>query len=151
MNTHQIADLAVIAVLALLVVLYCVDAVRASTHVYNLIMVLPLTILALVLCGFQFIASLRSGEREAPPGDVTHTVPVMLLFAGYVLSLNWLGFDIGTAAFVGAFLWSQGERRWARVLGYSLAFALTLTLFFGKMLPYPMPVLLPIFAGQVPA
>ena len=71
----------------------------------------------------------------------------MGLFSAYVLTLNWLGFDVGTALFVGAFLWLQGERRLRWLVGYSLAFALVLTLFFSRMLPYPMPTLLPGIAG----
>ena len=71
----------------------------------------------------------------------------LVLFAAYVITLDWLGFDVGTALFVGAFLWMQGERRKTWLVGYSLAFALTLTLFFSRMLPYPMPTLLPGISG----
>ena len=71
----------------------------------------------------------------------------MGLFSAYVLTLGWLGFDVGTALFVGAFLWMQGERRIAWLAGYAVAFSLALTLFFSKMLPYPMPALLVPVAG----
>jgi putative tricarboxylic transport membrane protein len=33
------------------------------------------------------------------------------LFVLFVLSLEWLGFDVGTFVFISAFLWLNGERR----------------------------------------
>ncbi len=140
---RRIADLVVLLVLALMAALYCYDAVSASTHVYNLIMVLPLTVLVLGLCLAQFIVAVRSGEPEAEPAEsVREVLPVMLLFTAYVVSLNWLGFDVGTCLFMGAFLYMQGERRWPWLIGYAVAFAFVLTFFFQQMLPYPMPTLI---------
>ncbi len=141
---RRIADLAVLLVLAGLSALYCYDAVSASTHIYNLILVLPLTALVIAICLAQFVVILR---EEAPPaepaGRAADAGPVMLLFAAYVLSLNWLGFDVGTCLFIAAFLYLQGERRWPWLIGYSVAFAFIVTLFFSAMLPYPMPTLVP--------
>lgn len=141
-NKHRIADLVVLLILAGLVLLYCVDAARASTHVLNLILVLPITAIVLVLCTIQFIIGVpkvRSApEEQEPAKDI---VPVVTLFAAYVLSLEWLGFDIGTCLFLGAFLWIHGERRLPWLLGYSISFAFVLAIFFSKMLPYPMPML----------
>ena len=140
---RRIADLVVLLVLAVMAALYCYDAISASTHVYNLILVLPLTVLVLGLCLAQFVVAVRSGEPEAEPAEsVREVFPVMLLFTAYVGSLNWLGFDVGTCLFTGAFLYMQGERRWPWLIGYSVAFAFVLTFFFQKMLPYPMPTLI---------
>ena len=142
------ADVAMLVVLAGASALYCYDAVRASTHIYNLILVAPLTALVLILCVAEFVAGAQPSDESARPAEpVTDVLPVMGLFSAYVLTLNWLGFDVGTALFVGAFLWLQGERRLRWLVGYSLAFALVLTLFFSRMLPYPMPTLLPGIAG----
>lgn len=139
---RQIADLLVLFVLAVMSALYCYDAISASTHIYNLIMVLPLTVIVLGLCIAQFVVTIRSGQTEAEPAEsVREVLPVMLLFTAYVVSLNWLGFDIGTVLFTAAFLWMQGERRWPWLIGYSVAFAFVLTYFFQQMLPYPMPTL----------
>jgi hypothetical protein len=138
-----IADLVVLLVLAVMAAFYCYDAISASTHVYNLIMVLPLTVLVLGLCIAQFVVAVRSGESEAEPAEnVRDVLPVMVLFTAYILSLNWLGFDIGTVLFTGVFLYMQGERRWPWLIGYSVAFAFVLTFFFQQMLPYPMPTLI---------
>jgi hypothetical protein len=140
---RRIADQVVLLVLAVMAGFYCYDAISASTHVYNLIMVLPLTVLVLGLCLAQFVVAVRSGEPEGESAEnVRDVLPVMMLFTAYVVSLNWLGFDIGTLLFTAVFLWMQGERRWPWLIGYSVAFAFVLTFFFQQMLPYPMPTLI---------
>jgi hypothetical protein len=142
-SNYRVADLIVLLVLAGLVILYGLDAYRASSHVLNLILVLPIIAIVLVLCVVQFIIEIRGVRAEAPAREsVADVVPVMGLFAAYVLSLQWLGFDIGTMLFVAAFLWLQGERRWAWLIGYSISLSFTLALFFSAMLPYPMPMLI---------
>ena len=112
-------------------------------------MVLPLTILVITICVIQFFLSLRAKtpltRQNAEPANAW---PAMLLFAAYVLSLNWLGFDVGTCLFTAAFLYQQGERRWLWLIGYAVAFALLVTVFFREMLPYPMPTLV---IGRNPA
>jgi len=139
---QRVADLAVLLVLAGLSALYCYDAVSASTHIYNLILVLPLTAFVVTICMAQFVVILRDKAAPAEPaGRAAAAGPVMLLFTAYVLSLNWLGFDAGTCLFTGIFLYLQGERRWPWLIGYSVTFALLVTLFFRAMLPYPMPTL----------
>ena len=141
-NKHRIADLFVLLVLAVLVAMYCLDAVRASTSIYNLIFVLPVSGIVLLLCLVQFAAGItkvRRVEEEREPA--AHIVPVVALFAAYVLSLHWIGFDVGTTLFLGAFLWLHGERRWAWLLAYSISFGFLVSMFFSMMLPYPMPML----------
>jgi putative tricarboxylic transport membrane protein len=141
-TNHRLADLFVLLLLAAGVVVYCYDAVRASTDILNLIVVVPLTVVVLMLCLIQFVVSITderaSGEAEGAAADV---LPVICLFAGYVLSLQWLGFDVGTCLFLVAFLWLHGERRWPWLLAYSISFAMALSIFFSKMLPYSMPML----------
>ena len=128
--------------LASLVTAYGIDSYSASTEILNLILVLPLTIIVLVLCLIQFVVELRDSTSTAPAREnVGEVAPVIGLFAVYVISLNWLGFDVGTALFVAAFLWLQGERRLPWLLGYSIALGFSLALFFSAMLPYPMPML----------
>ena len=143
MKTYRIADLLVLLVLAGLVTLYGYDAYRASSEILNLIMVLPVTVIVLVLCITQFVIEIRNAKPDAPAREsVVGVAPVIGLFAGYVLTLQWLGFDVGTTLFVGSFLWLQGERRWYWLAGYSISLGFGLSLFFSAMLPYPMPMLL---------
>ena len=139
----RVSDCIVLLVLASLVVLYGYDAYSASTDILNLILVLPVIAIVLSLCLAQFVVELRQAKTETPIRDsVVDAAPVIGLFAFYVLTLEWLGFDIGTAVFVGAFLWLQGERRLPWLLGYSISLGIGLALFFSTMLPYPMPMLI---------
>ena len=143
MNKHRSADLVVLLVLASLVTLYGFDAYRASSDILNLILVLPVIAIVLALCLAQFVSELRHDKTETPAREsVADVVPVIGLFAAYVLTLQWLGFDIGTMLFVAAFLWLQGERRWHWLIGYSMSLGFGLALFFSTMLPYPMPMLI---------
>ena len=137
------ADMTVLLVLTGLVVLYGLDSVRASTHVLNLIFVLPVTVIVLTLCLLQFIRQLlgRSGDVTIAE-SAARVLPVMILFSTYVLTLNWLGFDVGTMLFIGVFLWLHGERRIPWLFGYAIAFGMLMALFFSMMLPYPMPMLI---------
>ncbi len=129
--------------LAGLVTMYCIDAMTASMSILNLVLVLPVSAAVLLLCAIQFFTSVPKIRQDVvdvePAMDI---VPVVSLFTIYVTSLPLLGFDIGTLLFNGIFLWFHGERRWRWLIGYSLSIAFTLSLFFSKMLPYPMPMLL---------
>ena len=141
-NKSQVGDFVVLLVLASLVTAYGIDSYNASTDILNLILVLPLTIVVLVLCLIQFVVELKDPKSASPNRErIGDVVPVMGLFAVYVVSLNWLGFDVGTALFVAAFLWLQGERRLPWLLGYAITLGFSLALFFSAMLPYPMPML----------
>ena len=143
LNRHRLADLGVLVILAALVVLYCVDSVQASRSIYNLIFVLPVGILVLLLCAGQFVMGVRTLREEGEqPEPITDVLPVILLFAGYVLSLHWLGFDVGTIVFIGSFLWLHGERRLPWLAAYAINFGILVALFFSMMLPYPMPMLI---------
>ena len=142
-NKHRIADVLVLLLLASLVGLYCYDAVQASSSILNLIFVLPVTVIVLALCLIQFVINVPKLQSETDKKEpISDVLVVMGLFAAYVISLHWLGFDVGTCLFLGVFLWLHGERRWPWLLGYSISFAFALAIFFSKMLPYPMPMLL---------
>lgn len=142
-NKTRVADLVVLLVLAGLVILYGFDTYKASSDVLNLILVLPVISIVLALCTAQFVIELRDIKGEAPARDsVADVAPVIGLFAAYVLTLEWLGFDIGTTLFMAAFLWRQGERRWHWLVGYSISLGFGLAFFFSAMLPYPMPMLI---------
>lgn len=143
MKTYRIADILVLLVLAGLATLYGYDAYQASSEVLNLIMVLPVTFIVLLLCLIQFVIELRGTRTKAPEREgVADVAPVIGLFAVYVLTLEWLGFDVGTTLFVASFLLLQGERRWHWLAGYSISLGFGLAWFFSAMLPYPMPMLL---------
>jgi hypothetical protein len=132
--------------LASLVALYCFDALRASTDVRNLIFVLPVSIVVLLLCLVQLSVVLRASHAATDAESGPSALPVIALFAAFVLCLPVLGFDIGTVVFVAAFLRLQGERRWPVILAWSIGLGLVLTYAFAALLPYAMPLrLLPMF------
>ncbi len=140
---NQLADLTVLLGLAGLVIWYFLDARNASSHVLNLVLILPLTGVTLALCVLQFCRQFWgecSAYSEAEP--VRQVFPIVILFMAYILTLPWLGFDVGTGIFIAASLWTHGERRLPWVLGYSVCFASLAALVFAAMLPYPMPMLI---------
>jgi hypothetical protein len=142
-NGRQLADFVILLVLAGLVCVYCLDAIRASTHILNLIFVVPITTIVLVLCLVEFFVGAPNKFTTEPVSEtVTQILPVVGLFTGYVVSLQWLGFDVGTFVFLAAFLFLHGERRLAWLLGYSISIAWLLSVSFSKLLPYPMPLLI---------
>ncbi len=146
LSKHNLADLAVLLGLVAIVLWYALDAYTVSTQILNLILIVPVTSLVLILCGVQLVRQLTLGEP--PSADLkpaAEAFPVIALFAAYVLTLPWLGFDVGTCLFIGLFLWFHGERRWPWLIAYSVVFASLATLFFSRMLPYPMPLL--VFPG----
>lgn len=140
---HNLSDIAVLLILAALAIAYAVNWYSASSHILNTILVLPLTVLILICCAIQFF--LTPGELQDEPGQsepAGDQLLMMALFAAYVISLNWLGFDAGTFLFLTASLWLHGERRWLWLIGYAFAFASLISVFFSAMLPYPMPMLI---------
>lgn len=141
MSQHRIADISVVLTLAILALLYALDWYRASDHILNTILVLPLTAIILVCCAGQLFLQVKSGKDPEKAEPVTEQLPIMILFTAYVAGLNWLGFDVGTFLFVAGCLWLQGERRLPWLIGYSLVFASLCACFFLSMLPYPMPML----------
>lgn len=140
---HFFLDLFVVATIVVFVSWYLFDAYSASAHIINLILVLPISLIVLVLCLAEFFNQAQQNKNViAPPEPVKAVLPVIGLFTFYIVSLNWLGFDVGTSIFVAVFLWLHGERRLHWVLGYGIAFGFLVALFFSSMLPYPMPMLI---------
>ena len=140
----QGADAAVVIGLAAFVALYLFDAVRASTALLHLVLVLPVSVTVLVLCLLQLVGTLaRPVAAPAPraePEPVADVAIVTGLFGAYVLSLDWLGFDVGTCLFLAAFLWLHGERRLRWLAAYSMTSGFGLALAFSALLPYAMPM-----------
>lgn len=149
LQNHHYGNLAVLIALFAVTGGYLWDTWRASTEIYNLIFVLPLTVSILVLCLATFVKELiapdpvpDSTARQQDERERTSVFAVVILFVVYVVTLPWLGFDLGTFLFIAFFLRLAGEKNWPWTLGYSLVFSLGSALFFSFMLPYPMPLVL---------
>jgi hypothetical protein len=144
-GSHRLADLLVLVVLASFVFWYLSDTYNASTHVLNLVLVVPVSLIVLALCLIEFLRQVVGKEPDEESDQrepVSRVSPLMILFAAYVLTLEWLGFDVGTVLFVASALWLYGERRLHWNIGYAICFAVLVSLLFSEMLPYPMPMLI---------
>jgi len=142
-KAHMFADLFVTFIIAGIVTWYLIDAYTASSHIINLILVLPISLMVLALCIVEIIKQIKNKEEPTEkPEPVMTVIPVICLFTLYIASLAWLGFDVGTSLFIAAFLWLHGERRIIWILGYAIAFGFLVALFFSAMLPYQMPMLI---------
>ncbi|MBD3897961.1 tripartite tricarboxylate transporter TctB family protein [Halomonas sp. ML-15] len=137
-------DLLVLMALAGFTLWYLFDAIRVSSAVQNLLLILPLALIVLTIVLLELVVRLRKGTLLARPEDepLRQTLPVVGLFAAYVISLETLGFDVATVLFIAAFLVLKGERNWLLLGGYSLAFGFGVAFFFALMLPYPMHMLI---------
>ena len=145
LSRNHAGNLIILLALFLFTGWYLWDTLRASTQINNLIFVLPLSVSILVLCLLTFIKELLAPSpaiEHRKESTETGTLSVVLLFVGYVGTLPWLGFDVGTFVFIALFLRLAGEKKWPWALGYSLVFAFSSALFFSYMLPYPMPLML---------
>ncbi|QTF90906.1 tripartite tricarboxylate transporter TctB family protein [Halomonas sp. BM-2019] len=138
-------DLLVLMALAGFTLWYLMDAIRVSSAVQNLLLILPLSLVVLGIVLLELAMRWRQGTLLARPEadePLFKTLPVVALFAAYVISLETLGFDIATVLFIALFLVMKGERNWPLLVAFSLAFGFGVAFFFAYMLPYPMPMLL---------
>jgi hypothetical protein len=137
LTKEKIANSIVILCLATFVLWYAINAHNASSSLENMMLILPIASITLCLCIYEFFT--QKEDKEVKDNVIT-VIPVMILFTLYVLSLEYLGFDLGTVIFLGLFLFFHGERRLPWLVGYSLVYGLVIAFFFSMMLPYPMPM-----------
>ncbi|KAA0013779.1 tripartite tricarboxylate transporter TctB family protein [Billgrantia pellis] len=144
-NKRDYGDLLVLMALAGFTLWYLMDAIRVSSAVQNLLLILPLSFVVLAIVLLEVVLRLKDGtlfQRQGEEGEpLFRTLPVVGLFAAYVISLATLGFDVATVVFVALFLLLKGERNWLLLGGYSLVFGFGVAFFFAEMLPYPMHML----------
>ncbi len=132
---------------------YLTDSFLASSSVENLLLILPAATIVIVLCCwiigrtvYKFYKS-RADDVADREANKTEKKPVsvfgaMCILAGFVFSMDWIGFDVATFLFMAGLMFLQGERRIFWLGGFSLVFAILVSLFFEYMIPYPMPMLL---------
>lgn len=131
----------VLLAVTLFVLWYLYDAYKASADIENLILICPIAVITLSLCVAEFIRYLREEETQNDKKEsIRDVLPAMVIFTGYILSLEFLGFDIGTTLFTAIFLKVHGEKNWKKILIYSVIFGFLVPYFFSQMLPYPMPM-----------
>jgi hypothetical protein len=129
---------------------YLIDSYKASATTENLLLILPAGIVVLCLSLWIFVTSFRASLASAEPKEKERkkeekevsVIGAMIILAAYIISMDWIGFDVATFLFIGSLMFLQGERRIAWLTGFSFIFAFLVALFFEYMIPYPMPMLL---------
>ena len=139
LTKENIANSIVLLCLATFVLWYAIDTHNASSSMENIILILPVAAITLCLCIYEFFTQ-KEIKAKDEKDDFLSVIPVVILFTLYVLTLEILGFDIGTVLFLGLFLFFHGEKRLPWILGYSLVYGFIIAYFFSAMLPYPMPM-----------
>lgn len=119
------ADFVVVSLLALFICWYTLSAWQASPMIENMILIVPIAAIALLMALGEMVRQYMYNKRsklevkivdtenrdEEGKDSVFTVLPIIGLFTAYVLSLEFIGFDIATTLFVAAFLWHQKERR----------------------------------------
>jgi hypothetical protein len=156
------AHLAFLLIIGCATLWYLCDAISVSTSVDNLLLVAPLSVVALALVGTLAIqcVSLNGKTTRYKPKDggtkdmgaselrsndvrsLTRIGSVAAALGAYVFLLNVIGFDVSTWIFVTIVMLICGERRPLALIIYPLAVAVILIGGFRLMLPFPMHTLI---------
>ncbi|SEA77209.1 Tripartite tricarboxylate transporter TctB family protein [Desulfuromusa kysingii] len=150
-NRSLYSELSLVSFFLILTCWYLFDSYKASASTENLLLILPSASVVILLClwvvlrtcfNFRKQKEVVSEEEQPKPEKKVSVLAAMALLAGYVLSMDWIGFDVATFLFMAALMFLQGERRLVWLGGFSFGFAFLVSLFFEYMIPYPMPMLL---------
>jgi hypothetical protein len=135
---------------------YLLDAISVSLNIHNLLLVGPISVLALCLClvivpqcfrraGEVELGSsapdMHGGASALHSSNVRNLLPIggLVLALGLCVSLlDVIGFDVATWLFVLAVMLICGERRPLPLVLYPLLVSLILISAFRALLPYPM-------------
>jgi hypothetical protein len=139
--------LALIAGIAGLVIYYWLDVRSVSLRPTNLLMIQPGALFALLMAAlvvpqcFHRVPEGEEPERESL-GTLGRVFALMAAFVAFALSLEHVGFDIGTFVFMAVGLFICGERNWLLNLGFSAAFTVFIVWGYGAITPFPFPLTL---------
>ncbi len=144
LNLERRIDFILLLAIVLFITWYAYDAYSALASTENMIFIAPIAGVTLILCLLELYNQLKTKDKEegTVKDKFKDIIPAIFIFTGYILSLEFLGFDIGTILFVAIFLKVHGEKKWKNIVFYSLLFGILVPLFFSSMLPYPMPMLI---------
>jgi hypothetical protein len=135
--------LALLAVIGGVVIAYLFDARATSLRANNLLLVQPASILALILVAlvvpqcFRRVAPDASPEPTETLGDLGKVAALAAAFGAFAISLEIVGFDVATFAFMVIGLYICGERRWWLNLAFSIVFTVLLIYGYGAIIPFP--------------
>lgn len=143
----SIGHVAFLVVVAVAAAWYLNDVHARSRHVESTLLVSIVVPVLLFYAGIELVRELRrfrdgvSSAWPADPGAAARVGALMGMFAVYVLSLPWLGFDVGTFLYIGISLLIQGR---GSVIGWVLAALVAMGSSYGlkTVLPYDVPTVL---------
>jgi hypothetical protein len=132
--------LALLALIGGVVIAYLLDARATSLRANNLLLVQPASILALILVALVVPQCFRRVAPDAPAetlGDLGKVAALAAAFGAFAISLEIVGFDVATFAFMVIGLYICGERRWWLNLAFSIVFTVLLIYGYGAIIPFP--------------
>jgi hypothetical protein len=139
--------LLLLTVIVGVVIAYLLDTRAASLRINNLLLVQPASILALILAALvlpgifpRIEATEEEPEKKETTGDLVRVFLLIAALAGLAFSLETIGFDIATFAFMVVALAICGEKRWWVNLGFSAIFTVALIYGYGSITPFPFPL-----------
>jgi hypothetical protein len=146
--------LALLVVFAGLIIAYLLDARATSLRTNNLLLVQPVSILAMVLllmvlpqC-FHREPPADSAERQTAAPKTPRETPLELAKIGVVtvafvvlaFLMERIGFDIAVFSFLVLGIFVCGERNWVANIGFSAIFTALLIYGYGAIIPFPFPL-----------
>ncbi|APX91553.1 hypothetical protein BWR19_00500 [Halomonas sp. 1513] len=164
-NNHYTVDwghLLVVTVIAVICAAYLRDTLATSTHVNNILFVLPAVIIALMLC-FAILPQIvrradpdkgtsnKQTRLDVKPGEQATTQSwselgwialLIVCFGAYVYLLDRIGFDVASWLFITLGLFICGERRLLSLVIYPPIATTLIVVGFNALIPYPMYTLI---------
>ena len=103
-----------------------------------------IAILMLALLAVQLVRDLISRseplEEASPRPAVGRAVGLLVIFAVYLISLDWLGYHLSTTPMAVAVMWLCGARNPVKIIGLALAMAFALAFIFDRILNVVLPL-----------
>lgn len=149
-QSHRIVvnwgHLALLGAIGGVIAAYLLDARATSLKVNNLLFVQPAALVGLLLVALVVPQCFRrrpADEAAAPSQPLSHLAKsgaLMAAMVAFALSMEWVGFDVATFAFMVVGLWLCDERKWLVNLGFSAVFTVLLIYGYGAIIPFPFPL-----------
>ena len=139
MRRISFSHLVLLVIISAIAVFLNWSALKASTSLFNLIIIVPAGILALSFCLFILLSnkSEPSSDTKTLIGDIA----LLAIFAVFCISLTTVGFDVATFLFIWMAIILGGSRNWIIPPIYSAIFTLALVKGFGSLFPFPLPLM----------
>lgn len=137
---------ALLAVIGGVIAAYLLDARATSTRTNNLLFVQPAAIVGLLLVLLvlpQCFRRVPAGGAAESPEPISHLAKagaLMAAMAALALSMETIGFDLATFAFLVVAVWLCGERNWIVNIAFSAVFTVLLIYGYGAIIPFPFPL-----------